>query len=315
MKRILQFCFFVLLIGINVPIFSQQYFNLIQGKIFDIESKQPVVNALVQIEFGLDVYKAQTDSLGRYVIKTMVRYIDGKYNLSVKHNDYYDLSGVILVKDIATHDFGLKQRVKKNTELTDTVIPVVSLDGFASNNWTLLIDVSSSMGEPKIWSILKSGLQNIVQYFRAEDKITLMTFASKVNEVLPPTSGNNKQQIEDAINAVKAGGTSQGAIAIDVAFKNASKNYIENGNNRILIFTDGMFTSGAKEYNKIEKIIKSYSQKDIDCSIFLFGNASSYVIKNLEQLANAGKGTFAVLNDEATAKQKMIEEAQLVVEQ
>jgi Mg-chelatase subunit ChlD len=311
MKKYLFFILFQLLAA-SALVYAQN-FNYIEGKIYDMADHRPVANALIQMEFGFDVYKVQTDSLGKYSIKTTVRYIDGKYNISIKQPDYYDLTGVVLIRDTSIRDFGLKKRTPLNTpQFIDTLVPVITLEGYANNNWTLLVDVSSSMGEQDILPVLQSGLKNIVQYFRAEDKITVLTFSSKINEILPPTSGNMKAVINNAIDAIKIGGTSQGASGVEVAFKSASKNYIENGNNRILIFTDGMFTSGAKEYNKIEKIIRSYSQKDIDCSIFLFGNASPYVVKNLEQLASAGNGTFAILNDETTAKQKMIEEAQLV---
>lgn len=312
MKRILHFYFLILLIGFNSPIFSQQYFNFIKGKIIDTENKQPLAGVTLQLRFGLDIYTARTDASGNYAIKTTARYIDGEYEINVFHQDYYELNGVILVKDNVERDFGLKRKKALITAI-DTVISIVSLDGFASNNWTLLVDMSSSMGEQNILTIMKSGLENIIQYFRSEDKITILTFSSKINEILPPTSGNNKDKINQAVEQLKkVGGTSNGADAIGFAFKRATENYIENGNNRILIFTDGMFTSGSKEYKSIEKTIKSYAQKNINSSIFLLGTPTPYVINNLKHLAEIGEGTFATLQDEATAKQKMLEEAKQV---
>lgn len=303
---------FVYIFFINLSFSQIQTYNFIEGKIYDLKSNKPIENALVQLEFGLDIYRTQTDENGKYSIKTTVRYIDGKYKISIKQENYYELNGIVLIKDNVVRDFGLKQRFKPETTI-DTTTTVITLDGFADNNWTLLIDVSSSMKEQL--PIIKSGLDHIINYFRAEDKITILAFSTQVKTILSPTTGNNKQQIVSAINSIKIGGQTEGAAAIEKAFSNASQNYIEKGNNRIMILTDGMFTSGNKEYSKIEKIIKFYSDKKINCSIFLFGQPTPYVIQNLEQLALAGKGTFAVINDEATAKTKLLEEAKLVMKE
>lgn len=303
----------ILFFAISFSLFAQHYSNIIQGRIMDVDKNIPVIGATLNLRFNSDVYTAKTDSSGNYNITTFVRYLDGKYDINITHPDYYELNCVVLVKEISEHNFGLKHK-REVVKTIDTVVqPLSKLEGFASNNWTLLVDMSSSMGDNNILPVLKSGLNDIVDYFRSEDKITLLTFSSGISEILPPTNGNNKDKIHNAIaSLIKVGGTTNGASAIKSAFQKASENYINNGNNRILIFTDGMFTSGAKEYKNIEKILADYAQKNINCSIFLLGKPTDYVIKQLEFLANAGEGTFAVLKDETTAKQKMLDEAKLV---
>lgn len=304
---------FVLFLAICFPLFSQHYSNIIHGKIIDVDKNTTVIGASLQLRFNSEVYTAKTDSTGNYSITTSVRYLDGKYEINITHPDYYELNGVVFIKELSEHNFGLKHK-REVVQTIDTIVqPLSKLEGFASNNWTLLVDMSSSMGENNILPIMKSGLNDIVDYFRSEDKITLLTFSTGINEILPPTYGNNKDKIHNAIaSLIKVGGTTNGASAIKSAFQKASENYIINGNNRILIFTDGMFTSGAKEYKNFEKTLADYAQKNINCSIFLLGNPTDYVIKQLKFLAIAGKGTFAVLKDETAAKQMMLDEAKLV---
>jgi hypothetical protein len=288
--------------------------NHVEGIVYDLQNNNPISNAKVEIEFGIDKYTAYTDNLGRYSIRTNVRYVDKEYYIKITHQKYYDLNGVVFVKEYALRNFGLKEKVIPITTFIDDTISktVPSLDGYANNNWTILLDVSSSMNDVEKLNVLKSGIKDIIQLFRTDDIITIITFSSKVEQILEPCSGMEKAKIISAFDNIKFGGTSQGATAIDAAFKSASNNYIENGNNRILIFTDGMFSSGNKEYAKILKTIKLYKHKNINSSIFLLGNPTPYVIKNQEKLAVEGNGSFAVLNNEEIAKQKMLEEAMKV---
>lgn len=309
---------FVLLLIMSQGLLAQEKIipnNHVEGKIYDLQTNLPIANATIVIEFGMDKYTAVTDANGKYNIKTTVRYVDKEYYIKVTHKNYYDLNGVVFVKEYALRNFGLKERIVQipNTIITDTIKePAVTLNGFASNNWTILIDVSSSMNESEKMDVLKSGFKDIVELFRTEDVITILLFSTKISEILPATSGSEKQKIIQAFDNIKFGGTTQGALAVESAFLSASKNYIENGNNRILIFTDGMFTSGKSEYAKISKTIASYSNKNIKTSIFLLGNPTPYVIKNQENLAKEGKGSFAVLKDINMAKQYMLDEAKKV---
>ena len=124
--------------------------NHVEGKIYDLQTNLPIANATIVIEFGMDKYTAVTDANGKYNIKTTVRYVDKEYYIKVTHKDYYDLNGVVFVKEYALRNFGLKERIVQipNTIITDTIKdPAVTLNGFASNNWTILIDISSSMNE------------------------------------------------------------------------------------------------------------------------------------------------------------------------
>lgn len=311
------YSFFVFVLFILSDVYAQGVIiptNHVEGTIYDLRTNNPIANATVVIEFGVDKYTSVTNAEGKYNIKTSVRYGDKEYYIKIIHKNYYDLNGVVFVKEHSIRNFGLKEKIIPITTFIkdSTIIPSISLDGYASNNWTILIDISSSMNEPEKLNVLLSGIKNIVELFRAEDIITILTFSSKTNELLPSTSGNEKNKILLALDKIKFGGTTQGASAIESAFQYTSKNYIDNGNNRILIFTDGMFSSGKSDYSKISKTISTFSNKNIKTSIFLLGNPTPYVIKNQENLTKQGNGSFAVLKDAETAKKIMIEEAQKV---
>ena len=90
------------------------------------------------------------------------------------------------------------------------------------------------------------------------------------------------------------------------------KNFITNGNNRIILATDGLFTSGEKEYKKMEKYIRQGAQKNIALSMFLFGKNTDYVTAKLKELAKNGNGNFAQILNMQDAMERMLEEAKAV---
>lgn len=289
--------------------------NTIVGVIKDTDTKLPIPNAMVEVVLGSQQYLAITDSNGNYKIETTVQYLDDNYPIRVSHNDYYELIGYIKVTQLTKRNFNLKNKIIIKT-IVDT-LPVVivkekELEGFASNNWVMLLDVSSSMNETNKMPFLKSGLKDIVELFRQEDKVAILSFSTATKELLPSTAGTEKTKILEAIDNIKVGGQSQGAAAFENAFLAAKKNYINGGSNRIIICTDGMFTSGKKEYADILKVINKYLQDDIHCSIFLFGEPTPYVQSNIENLAIAGSGNFAVINSTETAKAAFLKEAKAV---
>ncbi|MCB9033647.1 MAG: VWA domain-containing protein [Chitinophagales bacterium] len=290
--------------------------NIIKGYIKDTDTKKAIANVTIELDFSGQQYFALTDSNGFYQIETTVQYIDDNYPIRVSHKDYYELIGFIKVAAVTNRSFSLKSKTVIEEKILDTmpiaIVKEEALEGFADNNWVMLLDVSSSMNETNKMPFLKSGLKDIVNLFRKEDKVAILTFSTATKEILPSTTGTEKTKILNAIDNIKVGGQSQGASAFDNAFQTAKQNYINGGSNRIIICTDGMFTSGKKEYANILKVINKYLQDDIHCSIFLFGEPTPYVQSNIEQLAIAGGGNFAIINSTETAKTAFLKEAKAV---
>lgn len=290
----------------------------ISGTIKDEDSKQNIQNAIITISFytGVD-YTATTDSLGNYVIKTNVVVPEGDYTIQISADNYYTLNGFIHVTNNAHFSFRLKQKnpviIKKELVVTDTIKPI--LEGYATNNLVFLIDVSSSMNIPERMPILKSSLKYLVDELRSTDKITLLAFSKGVEEILSPTFVIDKKSIHKKIDDLAFGSTTEGDIALKVAYKTALKNYIEKGNNRIILASDGLISSGKKDYQKIQETIEDGLKKDITLSIFCFGKPTDYVQSKLQSLAKAGNGNTATILNIEDGKQRMIEEAKAVKEQ
>ncbi|MEZ5054980.1 MAG: VWA domain-containing protein [Chitinophagales bacterium] len=290
----------------------------ISGTIKDEDSRQNIQNAIITISFytGVD-YTATTDSLGNYVIKTNVVVPEGDYTIQISADNYYTLNGFIHVTNNAHFSFRLKQKnpvvIKKERIVADTIIPI--LQGYATNNLVFLIDVSSSMNTPERMPLLKASLKYLVDELRSTDKITLLAFSKGVEEILSPTFVIDKTAIHKKIENLAFGSTTEGDIALKVAYKTALKNYIEKGNNRIILASDGLITSGKKDYQKIQETIEDGLKKDITLSIFCFGKPTDYVQSKLQTLAKAGNGNTATILNLEDGKLRMIEEAKAVKEQ
>lgn len=291
-----------------ILIFSASLFSFadglhIKGVVRDMDSLRPVKNAKVTITFYRNFeFSSVTDSSGIYDISTNVMLPVGDYTINIIHDDFYELNGFVNVTEECVRDFSLKQKDK----------PKPVLEGYASNNLVFLIDVSASMNTPDRMPILKSSLIHLVNELRPTDRIALLTFSKTVKEVLPSTPVSDKSSIIKIIEGLSFGSTSEGSTALDMAYKTALNNFVTKGNNRIILASDGLFTSGEKDYNKMQKSIELGWQKQISVSIFCFGKNTEYVYTKLRQLAKAGNGNFSSILSEEEGKKAMIEEAKAV---
>lgn len=292
--------------------------NTITGIITDDDNKQPVVGAEINISFYVgNQYKATTDTNGRYEIKTNLLFPDGDYTLQINNIDYYALNGFIHITKECSFNFNLKRKNKPKVILPiDTSIVKIkpTLEGFATNNLVFLIDISASMNASEKMPILKEAMKYLVQELRTTDKVAILTFSKGVKEILASTAASNKDLIFKTIDDLQFGSTSQGSTALDAAYKTALKNHIIKGNNRIILASDGLFTSGEKDYLKMKQTIESGLDKDISLSIFCFGKTTDYVSNKLKVLANKGNGNYANITSIEIAKTDMLEEAKAVKE-
>jgi Mg-chelatase subunit ChlD len=297
----------------------------IRGAIKDMDTKLPVKNAYVTITFYKGVeYTAATDSAGLFNINTSVVMPEGDYDIFIHADGYYNPSGFIHVTKDCYRDFSIKKKPVAENKIAviktiDTAVaaPVVisSLDGYAQNNLVFLIDISSSMNTPERLPLVKTSLKYLVEKLRSNDKVAILTFSDVVREVLPSTFASNKELLLKTIDELTFGSTSQGGAALNIAYKTATKNSIPNGNNRIVLASDGLFTSGEKDYKKMQETIKNGLNKNITVSIFCFGKNTEYVNDKLSVLAQSGKGNFANILTEDDAKLHMLEEAKAVAGQ
>lgn len=289
----------------------------ISGIIKDMDTQEPVSDAYVLITFfeGYQ-FSGITDSSGKYNITTSAVVPDGDYHIEIEAKGYCKPNGFIRITKDCIHNWTLTRKNSKPIEQpvvvksVEVVMPV--LEGYATNNLVFLIDISSSMNSPEKMPLLKESMKYLVNELRTTDKVAILTFSKTVKEVLPSTLVSDKDAINKVIDGLVFGSTSQGGAALDVGYKTALKNFIQKGNNRIVLASDGLFTSGEKDYAKMQQVIESGLDKNISLSVFCFGKTTEYVNTKLKKLTAIGNGNYAVISTIDEGKQHMLEEAKVV---
>ena len=168
-------------------------------------------------------------------------------------------------------------------------------------NLVFLVDVSGSMDEPDKLPLVKKTLRILTEQLRPQDKVTLITYADGEALVLPPTSGDNKDEILRAINKLQAGGATAGESALKMAYEQAQKAYVKNGINRILLATDGDFNVGVSSTDALKSMVAEKRKSGISLSTLGFGTGN-YNEDMMEQIADAGDGNYSYIDNEKEAK-------------
>lgn len=183
----------------------------------------------------------------------------------------------------------------------------VKLDNLPANNLTFLIDVSGSMSSEDKLPLLKSGLRLLIEQMRSEDKVSLVVYAGAAGVVLPPTSGDHKDRILDALDKLQSGGSTAGGEGIMLAYKTARENYNAKGNNRIILATDGDFNVGISSDGELTRLIEKEREDGVFLSVLGFGTGN-YQDGKMEQLADKGNGNYAYIDNILEAKKVLVKE-------
>ncbi|MBR3075731.1 MAG: VWA domain-containing protein [Bacteroidales bacterium] len=164
-------------------------------------------------------------------------------------------------------------------------------------NFILLVDTSGSMSGTDRIELLKSGLLNMIDYMRPDDRVAIITYAGEVKRVLESTKVKDASTIKKAIRKLEVGGFTPGGAAMQMAYDDAVKNYIKGGNNRIIMCTDGDFNVGVTSTDALVEMVESYLDKGIYLSIMGFGTGN-YQDSRMESLSNHGNGTYTYIDSE-----------------
>ena len=176
-----------------------------------------------------------------------------------------------------------------------------------ASNLIFLIDVSGSMMDENKLPLVKASLQMLTDKLRPQDKVALVTYAGAAGLVLNATSGHEKEKIKEAIDALEAGGSTAGGAGIKLAYSVASKNFIEGGNNRIILCTDGDFNVGESSDDAMERLIEKERNSGIFLSVLGFG-MGNYQDTKMQLLADKGNGNHAYIDGISEAKKVFIHE-------
>ena len=150
----------------------------------------------------------------------------------------------------------------------------VDLAKAPANNLVFLIDVSGSMQSSDKIDLLKSGFHLLVDQLRSKDQVSIVVYAGSAGLVLPSTSGDQKARIKSAIDELRAGGSTAGGEGINLAYSIAKENFIEDGNNRIILATDGDFNVGVSGDGELIRLIEEKRNDHIFISVLGFGTGN-----------------------------------------
>ena len=136
----------------------------------------------------------------------------------------------------------------------------ISVDNLPASNIVFLIDVSGSMEDENKLPLVKSSIKLLIEQLREEDRVSMVVYAGNAGLVLPSTSGAQKQKIRDAVDRLEAGGSTAGGAGIQLAYKVARENFLKQGNNRVILCTDGDFNVGVSSDASLVQLIEKERQ-------------------------------------------------------
>ena len=183
-------------------------------------------------------------------------------------------------------------------------IPVESLP---PTNLVFLLDVSGSMNQPNKLPLLQESFRLLVDQLRPQDSVAITVYAGAAGVVLPPTSGNDKGRILAAIDQLRAGGSTAGAEGIRLAYQVARERFRKDGNNRVILATDGDFNVGVSSDGELVGLIEQERKSGVFLTVLGFG-MGNYQDAKMQKLADAGNGNHAYIDSLKEARKVLVSE-------
>jgi Ca-activated chloride channel family protein len=175
------------------------------------------------------------------------------------------------------------------------------------NNLVFLLDVSGSMDSPNKLPLVKSAFRLLVDQLRPQDRVAIVVYAGAEGLALPSTPGTEKERILQAIDRLEAGGTTAGAAGIRLAYQVARQQFMVEGNNRIILATDGDFNVGVSSDGELTRLIEGQRRHGVFLTVLGFGMGNLKDSK-LELLADKGNGHYAYVDDLMEARRMFVQE-------
>ncbi|RWD99764.1 VWA domain-containing protein [Mesorhizobium sp.] len=175
-------------------------------------------------------------------------------------------------------------------------------------NLVFLIDVSGSMDEPDKLPLLKSAFRLLVSKLKADDTVSIVTYAGNAGTVLMPTKAAEREKILSAIDNLAPGGSTAGEAGIKEAYKLAQQSFVKDGINRVMLATDGDFNVGQTDDDDLKQLIERERKTGVFLSVFGFGRGNLND-QMMQTIAQNGNGTAAYIDTLAEAEKVLVEDA------
>ena len=183
----------------------------------------------------------------------------------------------------------------------------IPLKNLPASNMVFLVDVSGSMDEPNKLPLVKASLKMLTDQLRENDRVAIVVYAGSAGLVLRSTSGSNKIKIKEAIDNLEAGGSTAGGEGIQLAYKTARQHFIDGGNNRIVLATDGDFNVGPSSDDELVRMVEQERRSGVFLSVLGYG-MGNYKDNKMQQLADKGNGNHSYIDNINEAKKVLVNE-------
>lgn len=259
--------------------------------------------------FSIDVDAASYSNVRRFInngglppkdavrIEEMVNYFDYEYAKPTGNDP------VNIVTELAPAPWNNQHRLVKIGLKAKTI----NTDNLPASNLVFLIDVSGSMNAANKLPLLLSSFKLLTDQLRAKDKVAIVVYAGSSGLVLPSTTGDAKTAIKEALNKLEAGGSTAGGEGLMLAYKVATENFIKEGNNRIILATDGDFNVGESSDTDMQNLIEEKRKSGIFLTVLGYG-MGNYKDSKMEILANKGNGNYAYIDNINEARKVLVNE-------
>ena len=271
--------------------FDETYGTLYENKFISAETEIPSL-------FAVDVDRAAYSNIRRFVklkeripanavrIEEMVNYFHYDYPLPTAGQT------LAIYSSYATCPWAEEHRLLQIAVRGKAV----NLDSLPPSNLVFLIDVSGSMAMPNKLPLLQAAFRILVNNLRSNDHVAIVAYAGVPGVILPSTPGSAKSKILNAIDYLSAGGATAGEAAIKLAYQIAEENFIKEGNNRVILATDGDFNVGQTSDHDMEQLIMGKKESGVLLTCLGFG-MKNYKDSKLETLSSKGNGNFAYIDN------------------
>ncbi|MCB9336363.1 MAG: VWA domain-containing protein [Flavobacteriales bacterium] len=289
-------------------------------KVVDVNTKNPIKNATVEIIWDGLVYKnLNTDKNGEviqnlkwdnyYFVVNAEGYGTKEQDVYVnKNNNYIEFQlGEPTKEELMAQQDTTPVEPEVIVEPEDTIsTKELPVNLYAPNNVVFLIDVSVSMKQKGRLDLLKSSMIELLNGLRTIDKLAIVTYASSTDVILESEFVTNKAKITELIQDLEAGGYTAGGKGIKKAYQVARANFIEEGNNQVIIATDGAFNLDKGDKGILNDVEANF-KKGVTISVVGVKN-EKWTIKSMTDIAETGGGHYLHIESFAQAKPILMNE-------
>lgn len=176
-----------------------------------------------------------------------------------------------------------------------------------SNNLVFLIDTSGSMYDANKLPLVQQAFIMLAENLNPDDRVSIVTYAGSDSVVLDGAFGYETKKITAVIEDLAAAGSTAGSEGIETAYRLAKKYFIEGGNNRVILATDGDFNVGLTDTDALEEFISEKRESGVYFSVFGVGHGNLKADK-METLALNGNGTYSYIDSVTEARRALVEQ-------